>query len=176
MARGVSANHKSSNKIELSWLSQDLFNFLWYDMAPPINPPNHPPTHQTIHPPIGGGVSTDFKSSNRLKISWFVQVLLIFLLIRVVPQVGVGVDGGLNGDLGMMWGWQGWCWDDRDDMGMRAMTWGRQERRGRHHYHDKHVGGHLQFFMCVCVHASQNPHHPPAPSPEPQGAQNTKIQ
>ena len=29
---------------------------------------------------------------------------------------------------------------------MTGMTWGQQ---GRHHYHDKHVGGHLQFFTCV---------------------------
>ena len=64
------------------------------------------------------------------------------------------------------------------------MTWGQW---GRHHYHDKHVGGHLQFFMCVwacmyvhvcaCVHVwrhppdSQTPHHPPAPLQELQGAQ-----
>ena len=138
MARGVSANHKSSNRIELSWLSQDLFDFLWFDMVPPINPHNHPPTHQTIHPPIGGGVSTDFKSSNRIKISWFVQVLLNFYWFGWSPRVEVGAGGGLNGDLGMMWGWQGWCGYDRDDMGMTGKTWG---RRGRHHY--KHVGGHL---------------------------------
>ena len=137
MGRGVSGNHKYSNRIELSWLSQDLFIFLWFDMTPPINPPNHPPTHQTIHPPIGGGVSTDFKSSNRIKISH--------------PWVGVGVrvGRGLNRDLGMMLGWQEWCGNNRDNMGMMGMTW------GRHHYHDKHVGGHLQYFTCVCacVHA-----------------------
>ena len=57
-----------------------------------------------------------------------------------------------------------------------------------------HVGGHLQFlymYTCVyvCVRASAcvgghppcpqmplTPPNPPAPSPEPQGAQNTKIQ
>ena len=154
-------------------------------MVPPINPP----THQTIHPPIGGGVSTDFKSSNRIKISQFIQVLLNFYWFGWSPQVRVGVGGGLNGGLEMMWGWQGWGGDDRDDMGMMGMTWGRWGRQGRHHYHDKHVGGHLQFFTCVCacMHACvctcvqtppspQTPHHPPAPSPEPQGAQNTKIQ
>ena len=43
-----------------------------------MNPPNHPPTHQTIHPPMGGEVSTDFKSSNRIEISRLVQVLLNF--------------------------------------------------------------------------------------------------
>ena len=54
-----------------------------------------------------------------------------------------------------------------------------------------HVGGHLQFlymYTCVYVHVrvcgdippcSQmplTPPHPPAPSPELQGAQNSKIQ
>ena len=123
-------------------------------MTPPINPPNHPPTHQTIHPPIGGGVSTDFKSSNRIKISWFAQVLLNFYWFWWSPP-GWGGGGGLNGGFGMMWGWQGWCGDDRDNMGMMGMTWG---RRGRHHYHDKHAGGHLQFFMCVCVCACVHVH------------------
>ena len=174
-ARGVSANHKSSNRIELSWLSQDLFDFLWFDMAPPINPPKYPPTHQIIHPPIGGGDSTDFKSSNKIKISWFVQALLNFYWFWWSPSGGGGGGWGLNGDLGMMWGWQGWCEDDRDDMGTTGMTWGRQ---GRHHYHDKHVGSHLQFFMCVCVHACMctcvgtppSPHHSPAPLPRAAGS------
>ena len=63
-----------------------------------------------------------------------------------------------------------------------------------HVKHDKHakhgclhVGGHLQFLYMdtcayVCAHAcgdtshAPDTPHPPAPSPEPQGAQNTKIQ
>ena len=98
MARGVSANHKSLNRIELSWLSQDLFYFLWFDMGPPINPP----THQTIHPPIVGGVSTDFKASNRIKISRFVQVLLNFYWFGWPTLGGGGPRWGLNGGLGMM--------------------------------------------------------------------------
>ena len=94
-------------------------------MAPPINPPNHPPTHQTIHPPIGGGVSTDFKSSNRIKISWFVQVLLNFYWFGGSPRWGGGgcrVKWGFGDDVGMtgmMWGWH--------DMGM---TWGRWRWHG----------------------------------------------
>ena len=57
-----------------------------------------------------------------------------------------------------------------------------------------HVGGHLQFlymytcvYVCVracacvgghppCPQMPLTPPHPPAPSPEPQGAQNSKIQ
>ena len=34
--------------------------------------PIHQPTHKTIHPPIGGGVYTYFKSSNRIEISWII--------------------------------------------------------------------------------------------------------
>ena len=70
-----------------------------------------------------------------------------------------------------------------------------------HVEHDKHakhgclhVSGHLQFLYmytcvcvhvcactCMCVHVKTPPMppdtlHPPAHSPEPQGAQNTKIQ
>ena len=125
MARGVSANLKSSNRIELSWLSQDLLDFLWFDMAPPINPP----THQTIHSPIGGRVSTDFKSSNRIKISQFVHVLLNFYWFGWSPQVGMAVDGGVKWGFeddvrmtGMMWGWQGQHGEDGEDMGMTGKT------------------------------------------------------
>ena len=44
---------------------------------------------------MGGEVSTDFKSSNRIEISWLVQVLLNFEWFRGSP-LGVGgwVDGG----------------------------------------------------------------------------------
>ena len=34
--------------------------------------PIHQPTHKTIDPPIGGGVFTYFKSSDRIEISWFI--------------------------------------------------------------------------------------------------------
>ena len=78
MSGSVSTNDKSSNRIELSWFSQQFLNFYWFDLNPPINPSTHPPTHQTVHPPLGGGVSTNFKSSNRIEISWLVQVLLNF--------------------------------------------------------------------------------------------------
>ena len=38
-----------------------ISDFTW---PPPINPPNQ----NIIHPPMGGGVSTDVKSSNRIDI------------------------------------------------------------------------------------------------------------
>ena len=57
------------------------------------HPSTHPPTHQTIHPSLGGEVSTDFKSSNRIEISWLVQVLLNFDWFWGSPPWG-WVDGG----------------------------------------------------------------------------------
>ena len=64
---GVSIDHNSPHRIKLLQLVQDLFNFYWFDMTP--HPPTHPPTHQPILPPIGRGVSTDYKSSNGIEIS-----------------------------------------------------------------------------------------------------------
>ena len=43
MGGGVSTNHKSLNRIELSQLGQYLFNCYSFDVIPPIDPPNHPP-------------------------------------------------------------------------------------------------------------------------------------
>ena len=93
------------------------------------------------------------------------------------PPGGGGGGWGLNGGLGMMWGWQGWCWDDRDDMEKMGKTWGWQGRQGRHQYHDKHVGSHLHYFTCVCtcvracacmcmhVHMCGDNPYPPDPQP-----------
>ena len=60
------------------------------------HPSTHAPTHEIIHPPMGGEVSTDFKSSNRIEISRLVQELLNFDWFRGSPTLGVGgwVDGG----------------------------------------------------------------------------------
>ena len=59
MGGGVSTNHKSLNRIELSRLGQHLFNCESFDLTPPN------------HPPMGGGVgvSTNHKSSNRIELS-----------------------------------------------------------------------------------------------------------
>ena len=89
--------------------------------------------------------------------------------------MGVGVGMGVWGDVPCM----------------HACT----RMHARMHMHVKHakhgclhVGGHLQFLymykcacacMRVCVGTPPMPPdapHPPAPSAEPQGAQNTKIQ
>ena len=75
MGRGVSTNHKSSNRIELSQLGQDLLNFS--DLAWP-HPLIHLHTQPPTHPPMGRGVSTNHKSSNRIELSQLGQDLLNF--------------------------------------------------------------------------------------------------
>ena len=83
-----------------------------------------------MHPPIGGGVSTDFKSSNRIKISRLVQILLHFYCFGAPhPPGGEGWIDWVFGGLGMMWGPSRRRGDDEDDTGT---TWGRRGRRGDH--------------------------------------------
>ena len=48
MGGGVSTNHKSSNRIELSRLGQDLFNCQSSDLTPPIDPLTHPHTQPWV--------------------------------------------------------------------------------------------------------------------------------
>ena len=109
-----------------------------------------------MHPSIGGGVSTDFKSSNRIKISRLVQILLHFYWFGAPPPP-LGGGGG--------WSWYlrgyGWCGDllddvemmgttrerrgdDRDDVGTTGTTWGGDhgDNRGDHgdHSHGDHMG------------------------------------
>ena len=155
---------------------------IWPD--PTHYAPTQPPTHQTLHPHMGGRVSTDCKSINGIEIFWFVQVLLNFFLILQSYPLGVGVGG---------WGW-GWVCEEVSHACMHAYTHARMHTHthmhAKHHKHGcLHVGSHLQFLYmytclhtCACAHVWQHPHaprpptHPPAHSPEPQGAQNTKIQ
>ena len=135
-----------------------------------------------MHTPMGGGFSTKFKSSNRIELSWLVQVLLNFdwfwgpplRVGRWLDSVGVGV--------GM---WRG---TPCTHMHMHVHT---------HMYvkHDKHgclhVGGHLQFLYmytcvcactCICMHVG-TPHmstdasrHPPPTCPLPRAAGSPKHQ
>ena len=171
---------------------------IWPD---PTHQPTHPPTHQIIHPPMGGEFSTDFKSSNRIEISWLVQVLLNFYWFRGSPLGGGRwVDGGGGG-----YGCVGGVPCTHVHLTHAHAHMHTCMHMHVHVKHDKHgclhVGSHLQFLymhvahactcacmcMCMCVHACVWWHppcpqmppdtpHPPAPSPEPQGAQNTKIQ
>ena len=173
----VSTNHKSSNRIELSWLVQVLLKFLWFHMFQPTNPPIHPPTHQKKHPPMGGEFSTDSKSFNRIEISQFVQVLSCFYWFGGYPS----------------WGVVGCLYPPR--MCTRACAY-TCTHTCMHVKHDKHGclhgGGLLQFpnmfilafHACVCVHVHVHmsrdtppcrqmpPTHLPPPQScrEPQGA------
>ena len=65
MGGGISTNHKSLTKIELSRLGQDLFNCESFDLTPPIDPL----THQPMGGGVGGDVSTNHKSSKRIELS-----------------------------------------------------------------------------------------------------------
>ena len=77
-----------------------------------------------MHPPIGEGVSTDFKSSNRIKISWLVQILLYFYWFGVPHPHGSGrwVEW-VSGGLGMIWGPSRWCRDNGDNVRSMGMMW-----------------------------------------------------
>ena len=141
-------------------------------------PSTHPTTHPpTIHPLMGGEFFTDFKSSNGIEISWLVQVLSNF------DRFQGSLLGVADGGWGSVWVCGG-C-------PMYTCI----------HMHVKHVVNIINmdasmlaaicnFYTCIHVHGcmcmhvymcGNTPHapdtpHPPAASPEPQGAQNTKIQ
>ena len=122
----------------------------WPD--PPIKPPNHPSTYQTIHPLMGGEFFTNFKSLNRIEISWLVQALSNFYWFRGPPPGGWQMGA---------WGW-GLAWVcggvSHAYMHIHACTCTHAHMH-MHVEHDKHgclhVGGHLQFlymYTCACVH------------------------
>ena len=114
---------------------------------------------------------------------------------RGPPPWGVA-DGWMGVGVGMgVWGVSNACMHTHACTHMHA----RMHMHVKHAKHAKHgclhAGGHLQFYTCVCVrvractcmcvHVGTPPHAPrypqippqsPAPSPEPQGAQNTKFQ
>ena len=144
---------------------------------------------------MGERVSTDFKSSNRIKLSWLVQVLLNFTDSRG-PLLGGWQVGGFG--WGLVWVCRGMpnahmhmhaCTHIHAHMHMHACThiYARTHIHVKHDKHDKHGclhwGGHLQFlYMHIHVHLCgdtpippDTPTHLPPPQ-EPQGAQNTKIQ
>ena len=68
---------------------------LWGQAKCLIPLPMHSPTNQPIHPPIGKEVFTDYKSSNRIKLSQIVQDLFLFLMIwhPWIYRVGEWVSG-----------------------------------------------------------------------------------
>ena len=156
---------------------------IWPD---PTHQPTHPPTHQTIHLPLGGAVSTDFKSSNRIEISWLVQVQLNFDWFWGSPQ-GVGVG---------RWGWEVvrgcplhmctcTCMHAHTCMHMHACTcmyditgnshgfpqWGQPFAWNYHVYLTcmcvwVHACMHVHVHMCVGHHPITPHPHPPTPYPQ----------
>ena len=135
---------------------------------PTHQPTTHPPIHQTIHPPMGGKVSTNFKSSNRIEISRLVQVLLNFDWFRGSP-------------LGGGWGWgvvRGYPPYTCTSMCMHAHT-----RTHMCIWHHREFPGippmgaaicmklscltHVHVRACMCVHARACAHVWGAPQPPP---------
>ena len=130
----------------------------------------HPPTHQTIHPPMGGEFLTDFKSSNRIEISWLVQVLSNFNWFRGSPLGGWRMGG---------WRW-GWVWVcggcpmlnmlNMDASMLAAIC------------NSIHVCVRVPACTCMCVHVGappmppDTPRHPPPTCPLPRATGSPKHQ
>ena len=120
---------------------------------------------------MGEGVSIDFKSSNRIKLSSSVQVLLSFCWFWGCPPWRNG--GWVNWD-------GGWCGCMGGATCMHACT-------HMHVKHDKHGclhgGSHLQLlymYTCACMHVCVwgHPHVPRCPLPRATGSpkhQNSTI-
>ena len=108
---------------------------------------------------MGGGVSTDFKSSNRIEISWLVQVLLNFEWFQGPPGGEGWVDGGGR------W-WEGvphphahthtctCIWHHRESLGFPQIQWGWPFAWNYHVYH---------ACMCTCVGGTPQPPLTPYP-------------
>ena len=119
---------------------------------------------------MGGEVSTDSKSSNRIEISRFIQVLLHFYWFGGVPPGG-SVGGCVCGI--------GWGHPPHTCACTRAHTCAHTCMHVKHDKHGcLHGDGHLQFpnmfilvfraraCMDICVHMSGNtPHAPRCPQP-----------
>ena len=165
---------------------------IWPDPThQPTQPPTHPPNH-TFHPWMGN-------SSQISNLQMELKYLDKFKCYRILsdsrgpPPWGVA-DWWMGVGVGMgVWGLSHTCMHAHPC----TCTHARMHMHVKHAKHGcLHVGSHLQFlymYKCACVHVcacvcvcmcvwgghpSMPPDapHPPAPSPEPQGAQNTKIQ
>ena len=115
-------------------------------MIPPINPA----THQTIHPPMDGIVSTDFKSSKRIEISWLVQVLLNFYWFWGPPW---GMRGGWMGVWGSAHAHAHVCthtcmciWHHRESLGFPKSNGG------------SHLQLKLSCLTCICAYVCMHMH------------------
>ena len=130
---------------------------------------------------MGGEFFTDFKSSNGIEISWLVQAVSNFYWFRRSSPLGGWQIGGLG------WGWVWVCG------GMSHAHTHAHACTHMHVEHDKHakhrclhVGGHLQFYTCLCMHVCvcvcacgdtpPCPRHPQPTCPLPRAAGSSKHQ
>ena len=150
---------------ELNYLDS-VSNFqIFSDLTWP-HPSTHLLTHQIIHPPMGGGVSIDFKSSNRIEISRLVQVLLNFEWFWGSPPggwrggwMGVGVVRGCTPPTCMCMHacacTRTHVWHHRESLWFPQIQWGQPFAWNYHVYH---------ACMCVHVHMCWG-HLPTTPTP-----------
>ena len=131
---------------------------------------------------MGGEVSTDFKSANRIEISRLVQVLLNFDWFQGSPTLGGGGVGG--------WGWgvvtgsplhtctcthvhacthtHTHVWHHRESLGFPQIQWGQPFAWNYHVYHAcmcVHVCGCVRVHVHMCGGHPSTIHHPHPPSP-----------
>ena len=135
---------------------------------------------------MGGEVSTDFKSSNGIEISWLVQVLLNFDWFRGCPPWGVG----RWVDVGGGW-WEGAphtrahacahmhmhaCAYDIIGNSQGFPQWGRPFAWNYHVYHARVC---VHVHTCMCTIVGGTPNHSPPPythPPTPRAAGSPKHQ
>ena len=152
---------------------------IWHD-------PTHQPTHHSTHPPNhtpthGWGISTDFKYSNKIELSWLVQMLSNFYWLQGSPLkgwIGMGVNMAVRGVSHA-------CTHTHACMHMHVINMINVDTPM-----SVAICKFLYMYTCMCMHMHVHmcmdtfpisvdaSRHPPStyPSPELQGAQNTKIQ
>ena len=168
----VSTNHKSSNRIELSWLDQVLLKFLWFHMFWPTNPPIHPPKKTPTH---GWGSLHRFQIFKR---NWIILIRSSFIVFLLIWGLGVG-----GGNPHTCKGGDAWA----THVHVRMRVWHHREFpmgypnfNGSSHLHEI-----IMFIVhtctCACVHVCMcrracvgvapthpHPHSPTQPPTNPQ--------
>ena len=193
MGGGVSTNHKSSNRTELSWFSQHykIFLVFWPDPThQPTQPPTHPPNHTPTH---GWGILHRFQIFKR---NW--NILISSSVIEFLLILGVHPLGGWQ--MGA-WGGGGYGCVGVSHAHTHAHT--RTRMHTGTHMHVKHANmlnmdasmsaAICNFYtcihvcMCVCVrvcacacvgghpHAPRCPWHLPTHLPPPQSRREPKT-
>ena len=182
MGGGVSTNHKSSNRIELSWFSQQFSNFS--DLTwPPLSTP-HSPTHPPNYTPTHGWGS--LHSFQIFKQNWNILISSSAIEFWLIPGVPPGGVGG---------GWMGVGGGERvHPTHMHTHMHARTCTRIWHHREFPGIPPmgaaicmklsclpRVHVRACVCVHAcacahmcGAPPNHPPPPSTHPPHRQSRR--